>query len=71
MTPAQSFNLADMFESVADTIPERTALVSTQRRLSYGELDLIPLCAALNGSCICTVFLGMAPTLTVKSSVAP
>jgi hypothetical protein len=30
MTPAQSFNLADMFESVADTIPERIALVSSQ-----------------------------------------
>lgn len=39
MTPAQSFNLADMFESVADTIPERIALVSSQRRLSYGELE--------------------------------
>jgi hypothetical protein len=33
MTPAQSFKLADMFESVADTIPERIALVSSQRRL--------------------------------------
>jgi hypothetical protein len=30
MTPAQSFNLAYMFESVADTIPERIALVSSQ-----------------------------------------
>lgn len=34
-----SFNLADLFESVADAVPERTAMVSSERRLSYGELD--------------------------------
>jgi acyl-CoA synthetase (AMP-forming)/AMP-acid ligase II len=34
-----SYNLADLFESVADTVPERTAIVSEQRRLSYRELD--------------------------------
>jgi non-ribosomal peptide synthetase component F len=39
MTTALSFNLADMFESATDTFPERVALVSSQRRLSYGELE--------------------------------
>jgi acyl-CoA synthetase (AMP-forming)/AMP-acid ligase II len=34
-----SFNIADLFESVADAVPERTAMVSTERRLSYRELD--------------------------------
>jgi 3-oxocholest-4-en-26-oate---CoA ligase len=33
------FNIADLFESVVDAIPERTALVSGARRLSYAELD--------------------------------
>ena len=39
MTTALTFNLADLFESVADTVPERTAIVSEQRRLSFRELD--------------------------------
>ena len=34
-----TFNLADLFESVADTVPDRTAIVSQQRRLSFRELD--------------------------------
>ena len=34
-----TFNLADMFEAVADAVGERTAIVSCQRRLSYSELD--------------------------------
>jgi acyl-CoA synthetase (AMP-forming)/AMP-acid ligase II len=32
-------NLADLFESVVDAAPERTALVSGSQRLSYAELD--------------------------------
>jgi len=34
-----SYNLADLFESVADAVPDRPAMVSAERRLSYGELD--------------------------------
>ena len=34
-----SYNIADLFESVADAIPERPAIVSEERRLSYRELD--------------------------------
>ncbi len=33
------FNLADLFESVADACPERPALVCDQRRLTFAELD--------------------------------
>ncbi len=33
------FNLADLFESVADTVPDQTALVSGARRLTYSQLD--------------------------------
>jgi 3-oxocholest-4-en-26-oate---CoA ligase len=33
------FNLADLFECVADHVPEREALVSGARRLTYGELE--------------------------------
>lgn len=36
---AASFNLADLFESVVDTVPERTAIVSDERRLNYRQLD--------------------------------
>ena len=39
MASTMTFNLADLFESVADAVPERIALVSTQRQLSFGELD--------------------------------
>jgi len=39
MTDAKTYNLADLFELVADAVPDRTALVSSQRRLSYRELD--------------------------------
>ncbi len=33
------FNLADLFEQVADTVGERTAMVAGDRRLTYSELD--------------------------------
>ena len=33
------FNLADLFECVADHVPEREALVAGERRLTYRELD--------------------------------
>ncbi|MDZ4826161.1 MAG: acyl-CoA synthetase [Actinomycetota bacterium] len=33
------FNLADLFERVVDTVPDRDALVAGDRRLTYGELD--------------------------------
>jgi 3-oxocholest-4-en-26-oate---CoA ligase len=33
------FNLADLFEGVADAVPEREALVCGDRRLTYRELD--------------------------------
>lgn len=36
---AMTFNLADLFESVVDTVPEREAIVTGTRRLSYQELD--------------------------------
>lgn len=39
ITPAPSFNLADLFESVAGAVPERTAIVSEERRLTYRQLD--------------------------------
>ena len=34
-----SFNLADLFETVADAVPDREALVVGDRRLRYRELD--------------------------------
>ena len=33
------FNLADLFESVVDAVPEREALVCGDRRLTYEQLD--------------------------------
>jgi acyl-CoA synthetase (AMP-forming)/AMP-acid ligase II len=33
------YNLADLFESVVDAVPERTALVCEDRRLTYSRLD--------------------------------
>jgi acyl-CoA synthetase (AMP-forming)/AMP-acid ligase II len=33
------FNLADLFERVADTYPDRLAVVAGERRLTYRELD--------------------------------
>lgn len=39
MASTLTFNLADLFESVADTVPDRTAIVSQQRQLSFRELD--------------------------------
>ncbi|GAA3209060.1 AMP-binding protein [Actinocorallia longicatena] len=34
-----AFNLADLFETVADAVPDRVALVSGEDRLTYAELD--------------------------------
>jgi acyl-CoA synthetase (AMP-forming)/AMP-acid ligase II len=34
-----SWNLADLFESVADAVPDRTAVVYGDRRLTFRELD--------------------------------
>jgi len=34
-----TYNLADLFESVADTVPEREAVVAGERRLSYAQLE--------------------------------
>ena len=34
-----SHQIADLFEAVADAVPDRTAIVCDDRRLSYGELD--------------------------------
>jgi len=34
-----TFNLADLFESIVDTIPDRVAIVAGDRRLTYAELD--------------------------------
>jgi acyl-CoA synthetase (AMP-forming)/AMP-acid ligase II len=39
MASTLTFNLADLFESVADAVPDRAAIVSNQRRLSFRELD--------------------------------
>ncbi len=34
-----TFNLADLFEIVVDVVPDREAVVTAERRLSYAELD--------------------------------
>jgi 3-oxocholest-4-en-26-oate---CoA ligase len=36
---ATTYNLADLFESVADAVPDREALVSGTTRLTYAQLD--------------------------------
>ena len=36
---SMEFNLADLFEAVADAVPDRPALIAGDRRLTYGELD--------------------------------
>ena len=33
------WNFADLFEAVADAVPERTALICGDRRLTFAELD--------------------------------
>jgi 3-oxocholest-4-en-26-oate---CoA ligase len=33
------FNIADLFESIVDVVPDRTALVAGGRRLTFAELD--------------------------------
>jgi acyl-CoA synthetase (AMP-forming)/AMP-acid ligase II len=37
--PARTFNLADLYEVVADAAPDRTALVAGEERRTYAELD--------------------------------
>ncbi len=37
--PARHFNIADLFEIVADTVPEREALVCGEARRTYAELE--------------------------------
>ena len=39
MKPPPTFNLADLFELVVDTVPAREALVAGQARRTFGELD--------------------------------
>ncbi|UGQ10282.1 acyl-CoA synthetase [Yinghuangia sp. ASG 101] len=34
-----TFNLADLFEAVADAVPDRTALIAGEARLTYRQLD--------------------------------
>src|SRR4029077_14275083 len=34
-----SFNLADLYELVADAVPDREALVTQERRLTFAQLD--------------------------------
>ena len=36
---ALTFNLADLFERVADRVPERTALICADHRTTFGELE--------------------------------
>lgn len=36
---AQQFHLADLFETIAATVPDRTALITDSLRLTYAELD--------------------------------
>ena len=38
-TPLPTFNLADLFEVAADTLPERLAVVAGDERRTYAELD--------------------------------
>jgi len=33
------FNLADLWEKVADTVPEQEAFVTVDRRLTYAQAD--------------------------------
>src|SRR5262245_55844712 len=33
------FNIADLFESLTDALPDRTALVTGERRLTFRQLD--------------------------------
>lgn len=37
--PVPTFNLADLFEVVADAVPDRDAVVAGDRRLTYAQLD--------------------------------
>lgn len=37
--PAKDFNIADLFEMVADTVPDRDAIVCGDKRVSFRQLD--------------------------------
>src|SRR3954470_19718260 len=37
--PVSGFNLADLFELVADAVPDREVIVSPARRLTYAQLE--------------------------------
>jgi acyl-CoA synthetase (AMP-forming)/AMP-acid ligase II len=37
--PAQDFNIADLFEMVADTVPDRDAIVCGDKRVTFKQLD--------------------------------
>jgi len=39
MTSEKHFNIADLFEMVADAVPDRIALVCAEQRATYRELD--------------------------------
>jgi 3-oxocholest-4-en-26-oate---CoA ligase len=39
VSSTRTFNLADLFEVVVDTVPDRLALVAGSRRLTYRQLD--------------------------------
>ena len=39
MTTPTQWNLADLFEAVADAVPDRTAIVVGDRRLTFREVD--------------------------------
>jgi acyl-CoA synthetase (AMP-forming)/AMP-acid ligase II len=39
MGPGPTFNFADCFELVADTVPDRIAIVSGERRRTYADVD--------------------------------
>ncbi|HEX9547656.1 MAG TPA: AMP-binding protein [Acidimicrobiales bacterium] len=36
---ASSFNLADLWESVVDAVPDRVAVICEDRRLTFARLD--------------------------------
>ncbi len=52
----RQFNLADLFEIVVDTVPDRLALVAGAARLTYADLD-----ARADGFAHHLTDLGLAP----------
>ena len=41
---ARTFNLADLFEIVAETVPERKAFICGAQQLSFADQCELPLC---------------------------